>query len=116
MDWWEKAAEEALEFGVDPAQALRLFMKAEAAAQALQGRMQQHMADSALSLGPHMAAARAGGSFNKATRYPFLNVKSLGSVNLKTYPPYSAVKLIVSQIAISIGLGWIFTNVGSTDG
>lgn len=79
MDWWEKAAEEALEIGVDPAQALRLFMKAEAAAQAPQGRMQQHMADSALSLGPHMTAIRAAGSFNKAMGYAFLIIKLLGS-------------------------------------
>ena len=69
MDWWERAAEEALELGVDPAQALRLFMKAEAAAQALQGRMQTHMADSALSLGPQMAGSRAAGSFNKTPRW-----------------------------------------------
>lgn len=69
VEWWEKAAEEALEMGVDPAQALRFFMKAEAAAQALQGRMQAHVADSALSLGPLLAGSRAAGSFNKTSRY-----------------------------------------------
>ena len=68
VDWWEKAAAEATELGVDPAQALRLYMKADKAAEALQGCMQHHLADSALSLGQMMGQARASRSFKKAPR------------------------------------------------
>lgn len=68
VEWWEKAAGEAMDLGVDPAQALRLYKKADSAAQALQSRVQHHMADSALSLGQLMDSSRAAESFNKASR------------------------------------------------
>ena len=67
-EWWEKAANEALGLGVDPAQALRLYMKADKAAEGLQKRLQHHMADSALSLGQLRGQAKAADSFNKASR------------------------------------------------
>lgn len=64
VEWWERAATEAMDQGWDPTQALRLFMKADAAADALQNRMQQHMADSALSIGQHLHSSKGSASFS----------------------------------------------------
>ena len=64
MEWWERAATEGMDQGWDNAHALRLFMKANAAADALQNRMQHHMADSALSIGQPLNSRKGSSSFN----------------------------------------------------
>ncbi len=54
VEWWERAAVEEMNLGLDPAQALRLFMKADAAAEALAAHLPHRttrLADSALSIG-----------------------------------------------------------------
>lgn len=49
--WWEKAATEVMNQGVDPAQALRFFAKAEAAAETVATHFtSQRLADSAMGL------------------------------------------------------------------
>lgn len=53
IDWWERAAEEVISHGVDPAQAIRLLCKAEQAADAISAHMRQRsLADSAMAILP----------------------------------------------------------------
>lgn len=59
IKWWEKAAQEALRLGMEPAQALRYFLKADAAAELISGYLSSVL-DSAASLSGTLGSTRFG--------------------------------------------------------
>ena len=52
MEWWERAAAEEEAKGGDAAQALRLYARADVAAEAVASCLRRRVADSAMGLSP----------------------------------------------------------------